>query len=127
MYLLYKRHSAMRGQLRQGTLYRVHFQPNEKGDYNMHLIFISNVYELDGSNHLPSPLIHSASMVQYNGYRRLAFGAFLKRAFLHLIDRDARERFFDELVPDNELRIEVTEESQTIINLYPSTPAGGKA
>ena len=45
MYLKYIRHKCPWGQLHRGTLYTVHFEPNEKGGYNEHLNIISDVYE----------------------------------------------------------------------------------
>ena len=113
MYLKYIRHKRFRGQLQRGTLYAVHFEPNEKGGYNEHLIYISDVYEVASGEQLPLMLIYPASVRRIDGRYRLSFGMPSRCSMLHLIDYHARDRFFRELIcalhEHQEVRIEVTE------------------
>ena len=108
MYLKLIRHKSPAGQLRRGTLYRVHFQPNEKGGFNEHLTSISDVYEISTRIQSPisnyqspmevlPPLIYPVGVTQVDGRWRLVFGVPFRRSLLHLIDRNARDAFFIEL------------------------------
>jgi len=97
MYLKYVRHMQPSGDLRRGTLYSVHFQPNEKGGYNEYLTVISDAYELPRDKGLPLPLIYPAGVARINGFLRLTLGDGRCRSALHLIDIQAREEFIPEL------------------------------
>jgi len=124
MYLKFVRNKHSCGEVQRGTLYSVHFQPNEMGDYNEHLSIISDAYEIPlpvrqspmsnhqspmsnhqspMSNHqspmemYPLPLIYHAEVVLLNGYLRLTFGDPNRKAALHLIDIHAREKFIPSL------------------------------
>ena len=113
MYLKYIRHKRPWGQLQRGTLYAVHFQPNEKGGYNETLTSISDVYEMTPGELLPQTLIYPVGVRMIDGRMRLVFGVHFRQSMLHLISREARERFFTELryalYRHEEVRIEVTE------------------
>ena len=113
MYLKYIRHKRLWGDLQRGTLYAVHFEPNEKGGYNEHLIYISDVYEVASGERLPLTLIYPVRMVFIDGRYRLAFGIPTRYSMLHLIDYHARDRFFMELTialhEHEEVRIEIAE------------------
>ena len=97
MYLKYIRHKLPCGELRRGTLYSVHFQPNEKGGYNEYLTTISDAYEIPYGEGFPLPLIYPAGVVRIGGYLRLTLGDSHRRSALHLIDQRARESFLQEL------------------------------
>ena len=111
MYLKFIRSIQPRGELRRGTLYRVHFQPNEKGGYNEYLTPVCDAYELPHGEQYPLPLIYPADVVRINGFLRLSFGDCRCRSALHLIDRRAREEFMpalrSELLARFDIRIEV--------------------
>lgn len=102
MYLKFVRNIQPCGDVQRGTLYSVHFQPNEMGDYNEQLTIISDAYEIPLSvrqspitNHqsqmerYPLPLIYQAQVVRINGYLRLTFGDHNRKSALHLIDISA--------------------------------------
>lgn len=127
MYLKFIRHNQPCGELKRGRLYSVHFRPNEKGGYNEHLTSISDAYEIPRDiksaiiNHkssmggaYPPPLIYTARVRRTNGHLRLALGTGDRQSILHLINRDARERFFadvlDAMHQRDEVRIEVAED-----------------
>ena len=97
----------------RGTLYSVHFQPNEKGGYNEHLTIISDAYELPCDTPFPLPLIYPPALRCVNGRMRLIIGAGRRQSMLHLINRDARVRFFAEVLAAlrqrEDIRMEVTE------------------
>lgn len=97
MYLKFIRNIQPCGEVRRGTLYSVHFQPNEMGDYNEQLTIISDAYEIPRNESFPLPLTYQADVVRINGYLRLTFGDYHRRSMLHLINREARESFFAEL------------------------------
>lgn len=97
MYLKYIRHKLPCGELRRGTLYNVHFQPNEKGGYNEYLTVISDAYEMPRGEGLPLPLVYPVGVARINGYLRLTFGDGSCYSVLHLIEIGAREAFFEEL------------------------------
>lgn len=97
MYLKYIRHKLPCGEIRRGTLYSVHFQPNEKGGYNEYLTTISDAYEIPYGDGFPLPLIYPAGVVRINGYLRLTLGDSHRRSALHLIDSHAREEFIPQL------------------------------
>ena len=124
MYLKFIRQHQPCGSLCRGTLYSVHFQPNEKGGYNEHLTCISDAYEIPCDtkssiiNHksqmggsYPLPLIYSVGVRRTHGHLRLALGTGNRQSMLHLINRDARERLFadvlDAIHQQQEVRIEV--------------------
>ena len=111
MYLKYVRHTQHCGELRRGTLYSVHFQPNEKGGFNEHLTPISDAYEIPYGSGFPLPLIYPVGVVRINGFLRLTLGDCHCRSALHLIDVSARKTFMttlcDELRKLVEVRIEV--------------------
>ena len=111
MYLKFIRHNQPSGDLHRGTLYSVHFQPNEKGGYNECLTSISDAYEIPEDRTCPLPLIYPAGVRCMNGHMRLAFGLGDRHSVLHLINRDARERFFAHVLcaqrKHEEMRIEV--------------------
>lgn len=111
MYLKLIRHNRPFGQLQRGTVYTVHFQPNEKGGYNETLTAISDVYEIATAAEFPPALIYQAEVRRVNGHMRLSFGRGGRRSLLHLIDCDARDRFFPELIEalrnHEDVRIEV--------------------
>ena len=123
MYLKYIRRQHLGGGFRRGTLYRVHFQPNEKGGYNEHLKIISDVYEIGTLTQLPAgqptglvvppPLIYSAGVRMIDGRMRVAFGIGNRRSILHLFNKRMRDAFFIELTcalhEHEEVRLEVTE------------------
>ena len=113
MFLKYIRHNQPSGELCRGTLYSVHFQPNEKGGYNEHLTSISDAYEIPAGNSFPLALIYSAEVRRTNGHMRLALGMGDRQSMLHLINRDARERFFADVLNaihrHEEVRIELSE------------------
>ncbi len=97
MYLKFIRNIQPCGEVRRGTLYSVHFQPNEMGDYNEQLTIISDAYEIPRNETFPLPLIYQAEVVRLNGYLRLTFGDPNRKSALHLIDISAREAFLPEL------------------------------
>ena len=97
MYLKFIRNIQPCGELRRGTLYSVHFQPNEKGGYNEYLTTISDAYEIPRNESFPVPLIYQADVVRINGYLRLSFGDPNRKSALHLIDIQAREEFIPQL------------------------------
>lgn len=113
MYLKFIRHLQPCGELRRGTLYSVHFQPNEKGDYNEHLTPISDAYEIARGDSLPLPLIYPVGVTRINGFLRLTLGDGSCRSALHLIDISVREAFLEvlrhELGQLTEVRIEVVQ------------------
>ena len=113
MYLKLIRHKRLWGEVQRGTLYAVHFQPNEKGGYNETLTRISDVYEIASNELLPLAFIYSASVVRIDGRLRLRFGIPFRRSMLHLIEFRARDAFFMELYcalhEHEEVRIEVVE------------------
>ena len=97
MYLKFIRNIQPCGEVRRGTLYSVHFQPNEMGDYNEQLTIISDAYEIPRNESFPLPLIYQADVVRINGYLRLSFGDPNRKSALHLIDIQAREEFIPQL------------------------------
>lgn len=111
MYLKFVRHNQPYGNFRRGTLYSVHFQPNEKGGYNEHLHFISDAYEIASGDEFPLPLIYSLGVRRANGHLRLALGMGERRSLLHLINHDARERLYEEVLSSlrdhHDCRVEV--------------------
>ena len=111
MYLKLIRHNRPFGQLQRGTVYTVHFQPNEKGGYNETLTAISDVYEIATAAEFPPALIYTPGIRCVNGHMRLALGRGSRKSLLHLIDRAARDRFFPELIEalrnHEDVRIEV--------------------
>lgn len=113
MYLRYIRHKRLWGELQRGTLYRVHFQPNEMGGYNEHLTLISDVYETCFDDVPPLTLIYPVGFRCVNGRMRLVFGSMFRQAMLHLIEFRTRDPFFIELTcalhEHEEVRLEVTE------------------
>ena len=115
MYVKYIRHRQLKGSLQRGKLYRVHFQPNEKGGYNERLHFISGVYEIPPADGLMPPLIYPAGVRKTDGRMRLVFGCGFRQSMLHLINPDSRDAFFIELryalSRHEELRIEVTDQT----------------
>ena len=114
MYFKLIRHKRLCGELQRGTLYAVHFQPNEKGGYNEHLTIISDVYEIACCKLLPLTFIYPASVVRIDGRLRLCFGVPFRRSLLHLIDVHVRDAFFTNvryaLYTHEEVRIEIAEE-----------------
>lgn len=113
MYLKYIRHKCLWGDLQRGTLYRVHFQPNETGGYNEHRTIICDVYETCPGELLPLTLIYPVRMRRIDGRMRLVFGCSFRHSMLHLIEFRAREAFFMELEcalhEHEEVRLEVTD------------------
>lgn len=113
MYLKYIRHKRYWGQLQRGTLYAVHFQPNEKGGYNEHLTIICDVYETCPGESLPTTLIYPVGMRRIDGRMRLVFGSYFRQSMLYLIEYRARETFFMQLYcalhEHEEVRLEVVE------------------
>ena len=111
MYLRFLRHNQVGGNVSRGSLYTVHFEPNEKGGYNEHPTLICDAYEIASGSDYPPALIYEAEVRRVNDHMRLSFGRGDRRSLLHLIDHDARERFFTELLDalrDHEdVRIEV--------------------
>ena len=111
MFLKLIRHKTPWGQLQRGTLYTVHFQPNEKGGYTETLTPISDVYEIAANALLPLELIYPAGVRKIDGHLRLSFGAGNRRSLLHLIDPVARFAFFTNvrcaLQQGEELRLEI--------------------
>ena len=95
MYLKYIRQERMfpLRQVRRGTLYRVHFQPNEKGGYNETLTIIGSVYEIGSA----PALIYPAGVRKREGRLCVSFGLGERRSLLHIIDCAVRESFIDEL------------------------------
>ena len=112
MYLKFVRNIQPCGDVRRGTLYSVHFEPNEKGGYNEHLTFISDAYEIASGDIFPLPLIYSARVRRVNGHLRLSLGIGNRHSLLHLINRDARERLYADVRgathQQDEVRIEVS-------------------
>ncbi len=109
MYLKYIRDTFLFGEIHRGKLYSVHFEPNEKGDYNEHLTLISEVYEIGD---FPPALIFPIAIRQCNGHKRLVFGLARSQSLLHLINCEARDAFFEELKYLIYHRIEVRLEVQ---------------
>lgn len=107
MYLRYIRNKHLGGTMHRGTLYRVHFQPNERGGYNETLITISDTYESGTA----ATLIYPIGLVHTCGRLYPTFGHGARRSVLRLIDPIARETFIAHLsqVLDSgeETRIEV--------------------
>ena len=104
MYLRFVRPNQLGGNISRGSLYTVHFEPNEKGGYNEHPSLISDAYEIASGADYPPALIYQAEVRRVNGHMRLSFGRGGRRSLLHLIDCDARERFFTELLGTLRLR-----------------------
>ena len=117
MYLKFIRHNQPGGEMRRGSLYSVHFQPNEKGGYNEHLTYISDAYEVASDDIFPLPLVYAAGVRRFDGQLRLALGTGDRHSLLHIINRDARERLFEDVMnairQREEVRIEVSEASST--------------
>ena len=113
MYLKFVRHNQVNGNISRGSLYTIHFQPNEKGGYNTHPSLISNAYEIASEADYPSALIYEAGVRRTSGHMRLSFGRGNRQSLLHLIDRGARECFFSEILQalrnHEDVRIEVAE------------------
>jgi hypothetical protein len=113
MYLKFVRHNHLSGNISRGSLYSVHFEPNEKGGYNEHRTLISDAYEVDSEVNYPPALIYEAEVRRTNGHMRLSLGRGNRQSLLHLIDRDAREQFFAELLDalrhHEDVRIEVAQ------------------
>jgi len=113
MYLKFVRHNQLGGNVNHGSLYTVHFEPNEKGGYNEHPSLISDAYEIASGADYPPALIYQAGVRCMNGHMRLSFGRGGRQSLLHLIDCDARERFFAELLgalrDHEDVRIEIAE------------------
>lgn len=113
MYLKFIRHTQSNGVIRRGTLYSVHFQPNEKGGYNEHLTTISDAYEIPYGDGFPLSLVYPAGVVRINGFMRLTLGDGKRRSALHLIDPSAREAFIPQLRAllnqRDEVRLEVVD------------------
>ena len=107
MYLKFVRNIQPCGEVRRGTLYSVHFQPNEMGDYNEELTIISDAYEIPRNESFPLPLIYQADVVRINGYLRLTFGDSNRKSALHLIDIQVREEFIPELRAQLHERIDI--------------------
>ncbi len=121
MYLKFVRHNQLGGNISRGSLYTVHFEPNEKGGYNEHPSLISDAYEIVSDKKVesqetrdkcfPPALIYQAEVRRTNGHMRLSFGRGDRRSLLHLIDRDVREGFFADLLgalrDHEDVRIEV--------------------
>lgn len=111
MYLKFVRHNQLGGNISRGSLYTVHFQPNEKGGYNETHITLSDAYEMASGVCYPLPLIYTAEIRRTNGHMHLSFGRGSRRSLLHLIDCGAREQFFTELLDalrhHEDVRIEV--------------------
>ena len=111
LYLKFIRNILPSGELHRGTLYSVHFQPNEMGGYNECLMPISDAYEIPYGSGYPLPLIYPAGVVRINGFARLTLGMGTRRSALHLIDIQAREVFLpmlrEALLAGDEIRIEV--------------------
>ena len=97
MYLKFIRHQSPGEAVQQGTLYRVHFQPNEKGGYNETLFPISDVYEIPYGGGMPLPLIYPAGVVQIDGILHMTVGNGTHRSALFLLDRDVRDTFLPAL------------------------------
>ena len=98
MYLKFVRYNQPGGNFCRGTLYSVHFQPNEKGGYNEYRTIICDAYEIPSGNSLPLPLIYRAEVRCVHGHMRLAFGQGNRHSLLHLINRDARKRLIEEVL-----------------------------
>ena len=113
MYLKYIRHNQPGVRINRGSLYTVHFHPNERGGYNEHPALISDAYEMAYGADYPPALIYEAEVRSMNGHMRLSFGRGNRRSLLHLIDCNARERFFTELLDairhHEDVRIEIAE------------------
>lgn len=113
MYLKLIRHKRLWGDLQRGTLYAVHFQPNEKGGYNETLTLISDVYEIASAELLPWTFVYPVSIVRMDGRLRLCFGRPFRQSLLHLIDMHVRDAFIDNLRhaihAREEVRIEIEE------------------
>ena len=97
MYLKFIRHQSPGEAVLQGTLYRVHFQPNEKGGYNETLFPISDVYEKPYGDGMPLPLIYPVGVVQIDGILHMTVGNGTHRSALFLLDRDVRDTFLPAL------------------------------
>ena len=113
MYLKLIRHKRSWGQLQRGSLYAVHFQPNETGGYNETLTIISDVYEVASGERLPLTLVYPVGMRRIDGRDRLSFGMPFRCSMLHLIDHNVRNAFFIQLryalYHHEEVRIELAE------------------
>ena len=70
MYLKFIRHNQLGGNIHRGSLYTVHFEPNEKGGYNEHPTRISDAYEIASGAVYPLPLIYEAGIRRTNGHMR---------------------------------------------------------
>ena len=113
MYLKFIRPIQPFGDICRGSLYTVHFQPNEIGGYNEHPKLICDAYEIASGSDYPSALIYEAGVRRTSGHMRLSFGRGNRQSLLHLIDRGARECFFSEILQalrnHEDVRIEVAE------------------
>ena len=111
MYLKFVRRDSVSGELRRGSLYSVHFQPNEMGGYTECLRYISDAYEIAYGEGFLLPLIYPVGIVQINGFSRMTTGLGTRRSVLHLIDIRAREEFLPkvlgELLAGEDIRIEI--------------------
>ena len=107
MYLKFVRNIQPCGEVRRGTLYSVHLQPHEMGDYNEQLTILSDAYESPRNETFPLPLIYKAELVRINGYMRLTYGVPKRKAALHLIDLSSRDAFLPALRHDLTMHVDV--------------------
>ena len=87
MYLRYIRHKHPCGTIHRGTLYSVHFQPNEKGGYNEFLTPICQAYEMVCGTKEPPALIYTFSVTknQSSGRMLLRYGMGAQQAQIYLL------------------------------------------
>jgi hypothetical protein len=87
MYLRYVRQDWHNGFLRRGTLFHVHFHPNEKGGYNEFLTPICQAYEMVCGTKEPPALIYTFSVTknQSSGRMLLRYGMGAQQAQIYLL------------------------------------------
>lgn len=114
MYLKYIRDMRRCGEEQRGSLYTVHFQPNEKGGYNEQLTIIGGVHETVCDEGLPLALIYAAGVRRAEDGWRIALGRGERQSLLQIIDGEG-EPFVTgvlrALYEGEEVRIEVEEKA----------------
>lgn len=87
MYLRYVRQDWHNGFLHRGTLFHVHFHPNEKGGYSEILTPICQAYEMVCGTKEPPALIYTFSVTknQSSGRMLLRYGMGAQQAQIYLL------------------------------------------
>ena len=101
MYLKFIRYYPLTQNSCRGTLYIVHYQPNEKGGYTERLTRVCSAHEnVIHQSCTPLPLIFPVGIVRNNDHVRLTYGRGRRRAALYLAPCFALEQFLIQLQDD---------------------------